>query len=120
MSVMSTTNLTLSIAKEFSETPGARYISDGDYSGELFYNTILKPAFETVLNSNKKLIIDLDGTQGYATSFLDEAFGRLSQEFSERKVLEKVDFISTEEPYLKNEIKEYINEALSGRYSNAS
>lgn len=110
----------LSIAKNFIETPGARYISDGPYSGQLFYNECLKPAFKQVIGNNKKLIVDLDGTEGYATSFLDEAFGSLSKDFGEDLVTSKLIFISTEEPNLVNEIREYIHEALEGRYSNAS
>jgi len=112
-------DIILSIANDFKETPGARYISDGPYSGELFYKDHLKPAFLKVKDNDKKLIIDLDGTEGYATSFLDEAFGSLSKEFSEDFVLSKIKFISTEEPNLVNEIKDYIHEALKGRYSNA-
>lgn len=101
----------LKIATVFSTTPGARYITDGKHSGQEFYETHLKKHFEEVLKTGKKLIIDLDGTHGYATSFLDEAFGRLSKDFGAPNVLSVITFVSNEEPYLINEITEYINEA---------
>ncbi|MBB3696908.1 DUF4325 domain-containing protein [Flammeovirga yaeyamensis] len=99
----------INIAKEFSETPGARYITDGKFSGQEFYENILKPRFNN-LKDNEILTIVLDGTAGYATSFLDEAFGRLSREYKSKIVLDKVRFISHEEPDLINEIECYINE----------
>jgi hypothetical protein len=101
----------IKISKDFSSTPGARYISDGKFSGEEFYKSILKTAFNEVFKANGRLIIDLDGTHGYATSFLDEAFGSLAKEFGIEQVLKFVSFISEEEPYLIDEIKDYINES---------
>lgn len=107
----------LKLAKDFSETPGAR--SEGNFSGEEFYKGFLKPCFEEALNKDEILIIDLDGTIGYGTSFLDEAFGSLSRDFGKEVVLERIKFISNEEPYLTEEIKHYINEARIGEFSNA-
>jgi len=98
------------IAEDFSNTPAARYISDGDFSGELFYNDILRSKYMEAINHNCDLLIDLDGTHGYATSFLDEAFGRLAIEFGKEKVLKRIKFISQEEPYLIEEIRGYIND----------
>lgn len=103
----------LKIASEFSTTPGARYLTDGKHSGQEFYEQILKKRFESLLKANLKLTIDLDGTHGYATSFLDEAFGRLSKDFGADVVIANTKFISNEEPYLIDEIKEYINEATN-------
>jgi len=58
----------------------------------------------------EKLEIDLDGTEGYATSFLDEAFGGLARKYGKEKVIKSLVFISYEEPYLIDEIKSYMNE----------
>lgn len=99
----------ISIREQFSTTPGARHISDGDFSGEDFFNRILEPAFLT-LNEGEILEINLDGTDGYATSFLDEAFGGLARKYGKANVLKKVKFISEEEPYLIDEIISYMNE----------
>lgn len=101
----------ISVSEHFSHTPGARYYSDGEDSGEKFYDTILRDAFKRALEDNEKLVVNLDGTEGYATSFLDEAFMRLSKEFTKEKVLAHLEIISNEEPDWIIEIESYINEA---------
>jgi hypothetical protein len=101
-------NKTIKISNEFSETPGARHRSDGDFSGQEFFEEILEPAYLS-LKENEKIIIDLDGTDGYATSFLDEAFGGLARKYGKQNVLNKIEFISEEEPFLIDEIKTYMN-----------
>jgi hypothetical protein len=105
-----TTKHFLKISRDFSETPGARYYTDGDFSGEDFYENYLRHAFKEALDDNSKLTIDLDGTEGYATSFLDEAFIRLTTAFGKQTVLDHIDIISTEEPDWIDEISTYINE----------
>lgn len=102
-----TTN-TITIAKDFSIYPGARHREDGDYSGQEFFEDILEPKFQS-LPENQVLTIDLDGTEGYATSFLDEAFGGLARKYGKDNVIKKLVFISLQEPYLIDEIKSYIN-----------
>ena len=103
--------LIIKIAKDFSATPGARYKTDGKFSGEEFYDKILKVKFKEALDSNEKLLIDLDGTYGFATSFLNEAFNRLANDFGAKTVWDNISIISSEEPYLIDEIKEYIFDA---------
>ena len=66
----------ISIASSFSETPAGRYFTDGPYSGQRFRTEILYPA----LIENEKVEIDLDGTLGYGSSFLEEVFGGLIRE----------------------------------------
>lgn len=100
-----------SIANQFSETPGARYRSDGKYSGQEFYEDKLKSLFDDCIKNGSKLEINLDGTNGYATSFLDEAFGRLAEDFTPEVVFSNLQLISIEEPHLLNEIKDYISNA---------
>jgi hypothetical protein len=101
-------NITINISEDFSETPGARHRTDGDFSGQEFFEDILEIKFNS-LKKNEILIIDLDGTDGYATSFLDEAFGGLARKYNKDVVLKKLKFISNEEPFLIDEIKSYIN-----------
>lgn len=98
----------ISVARDFTETPGARYISDGPFSGQEFYETVLKLKFEEALKDNLKLVIELDGTEGYATSFLDEAFRRLGEDFGMNEVWSKITIISNDEPDWVEEIKSYI------------
>lgn len=101
----------LKISTDFSTTPGARYYSDGDDSGQKFYERKLKQAFEDAVADDEVLTIDLDGTEGYATSFLDEAFNRLAKDFGKEKVRKHIEIVSTEEPDWVEEIFSYIDEA---------
>ncbi len=96
---------------DFSSTPGPRYINEGKWSGEEFRDTILIEKFNEVIKTDSKLTVNLDGTVGYATSFLEESFGGLARLFKPNEVLKRLNFISTEEPYLIDEITEYIQEA---------
>jgi hypothetical protein len=67
---------TISIAKDFTETPVGRYITDGPYSGEAFRENLLFPT----LSSGATVEVDLNGALGYGSSFLEEAFGGLIRE----------------------------------------
>lgn len=88
----------------FSEYPGPRYKEQGDDSGEEFYNSVLKGLFDKTLaismetGKNYVLEINLDDTAGYASSFLDEAFGNLSYDFTADTVLKHLRLISKQEP----------------------
>lgn len=101
----------LSIEKEFSNTPGSRYKSESAFSGEEFRENHLKPKFLKAIENKEKLEVDLDGVRGYATSFLEEAFGGLTREYGKEKVLNTITFISKDEPYLITDIHEYIESA---------
>ena len=95
----------IKISKDFNEYPGLRNCSISDYSGEEFYHRILNPAFKRCFENNKQLIVDLDGTGGYASSFLDEAFGNLIYDFSLACVYNAIQIISLEEPHWKKMIE---------------
>ncbi len=103
---------TLKISTDFSFFPAARYYSDGPLSGEEFFEKCLNEAFNTALKQKEKLIIDLDGTAGYASSFLSESFGLLSEKYGSQRVLENIEIISHDEPDWKDKIlKDYIPNA---------
>lgn len=70
----------ISIVEDFSRTPGPRYISEGEFSGQLFRQTILLPKIQEALKENDDIQVDLDRASGYGTSFLEEAFGGLIRE----------------------------------------
>lgn len=96
----------ISIARDFSKTPGFRYQKEGPYSGEEFRITQLETHFK---DGNEEIIeINLDGVAGYATSFLEEAFGGLARKYSTDRCLRRLRFISSEEPLLPKEIEGYI------------
>ncbi|MBX9944420.1 MAG: STAS-like domain-containing protein [Reyranella sp.] len=64
----------LYVARDFSKLPAGRYRSDGPHSGEVFREDYLIPNLEKGL-----VIVILDGTDGYPSSFLEEAFGGLAR-----------------------------------------
>jgi hypothetical protein len=97
---------TLKISTDFSIYPGARYETDGKYSGEEFYKLKLKRAFQDALENNDQLIVDLDGTAGYASSFLSESFGLLTETFGKDQVLGRLQIVSDNEPDWKKVILE--------------
>ncbi len=96
---------------EYSTTPGHRSRDDGPFSGDEFLENHLRPKFLQARETNSRITVDLDGTAGYATSFLEAAFGGLAREFPVEEVLQTIDFVSQDEPYLPTEIKDYIREA---------
>lgn len=105
--------ITLSIANEFSKTPGGRYRHEGPFSGQQFREELLLPRFEDALKAKVKLYVDLDGGYGYPSSFLEEAFGGLVREKKSVAVVrDNIVFSSIEEPYRLNDVRRYINEAL--------
>lgn len=99
------------IAKDFSSTPGARYKTDGPYSGELFRETHLEPLFSLSTDEQiENVLVDFDGADGYATSFLEEAFGGLARKYGKEEVLKRIQFKSEEDPFLIEEVLGYIND----------
>jgi hypothetical protein len=76
----------LDVALVFSDTPGGRYRNEGKHSGEEFREDHLIPALE----SNDRVVVDLDGVKGLMSSFLEEVFGgvvrRLGPDAKERVV----------------------------------
>jgi len=103
--------LRLSIARDFSRTPGPRHESEGEFSGELFYKGHLHPSFCRAREGRQKLEVDLDGTAGFASSFLEETFGGLARDFGAAAVRDTVTIKSLEEPYLVEEIWGFVEKA---------
>ena len=93
----------ISIATDFSRSPAGRFISDGPNSGERFRRDFLVPG----LQRHERLLIDLDGTRGIGSSFLEEAFGGLVRlGFSASDLMRKLAFKSRD-PSLETEIRSY-------------
>ncbi len=95
----------ISILRDFSEYPGLRHCKISDKSGEEFYHEVLNHKFLEAYNTKQKLTINLDNTGGYASSFLDEAFGNLVFDFKLENVQNLVEIISTDEPHWKEMIE---------------
>ena len=98
--------MTISILNDFSEYPGLRHCTISEKSGEEFYHLILNTAFYKAFIENKELIVDLDNTGGFASSFLDEAFGNLVYDFTLNEVKKRIQIISTQEPHWKSMLEE--------------
>lgn len=66
------------LAQSFSRRPGGRKRANGVHSGEEFREDVLLKLFEAY----DIVEIDLTGSAGYSTGFLDESFGGLVQYLS--------------------------------------
>lgn len=106
----------INVARDFSEEPGARYYTDGPKSGQEFFETLLLPKFEDVKDDAQSvLVVNLDGTWGYASSFISGAFGELARKFGAALVLKKIRLISDDDTSLTETV---INEIKSPDYQN--
>jgi STAS-like domain of unknown function (DUF4325) len=102
----------IKIADDYTKTPGVREEIEGDFPGEEFLEKILLPRFKQAIAEKKKLYVDLDDTAGYATSFLESAFGGLAREYKDHKiVLVNLELKSDDDPFLIDDINEYIKDA---------
>ena len=106
-------NIKIKVLTEFSRTPSTRKIKEGNISGELFRQTILLPKFKAAFTNGVKCIVDLDGTSGCGTSFLEEAFGGLIriEKIPYNDIKKCLEIISNEEPIYKTEIEQYLLDA---------
>lgn len=93
---------------DFSEFPGPRKESIGPNSGEKFRDSVLLPVIAN--HPDEQIVVNLDGTAGYGSSFLEEAFGGLLRHnIPLSKAIEICDnIISEEDESLIDEIREYI------------
>ncbi len=98
-----------SIAKDFSPHPGPRFARQGANSGEALRQRLTK----ILKDHPSKLVIDLDGTKGIGSSFLDEAFGGLvrSEHMSKNDLLKRFEFRSVLDPSYIAEILDSISNA---------
>lgn len=97
--------MVVNIAKEFTRFPSGRFKKNGDTSGEAFRERFLEP----VLREGSEVTVELDGTIGYGSSFLEEAFGGLvrSLKIAPSQLRSKL-HIKTSDQSLVDEIDEYI------------
>jgi hypothetical protein len=96
---------TFSILEQFSEFTGLRHCNISENSGEEFYHKLLNSEFKTAFQNKEQLTIILDGVDGYASSFLDEALGNLVYDFTLDNVKKYIKLISEQEPHWKDMIE---------------
>ncbi|WP_254603875.1 STAS-like domain-containing protein [Achromobacter dolens] len=101
------------VAIDFSPVPAGRYVSDGPFSGERFRDELLWPALRT----GGRVTVDLDGAEGYGSSFLEEAFGGLVRlhKISASQLHQSLVLKSEEDNTLPIEIWGYVDDASSER-----
>lgn len=104
-------NIVIKVASDFTDTPGGRYIKEGPYSGEEFRKNILIKKYYEAKADKCKIMVDIDGCYGLATSFLEEAFGGLVREVKSRDIKDLLIIKSDDRPNLVEKIIGYINEA---------
>lgn len=98
----------ISVAKDFAPRPGPRYKHQGPHSGQTFRESVLAP----FLDQNEMLVVDLDGTAGYGSSFIDEAFGGLVRMgYDKEDLLRRIEVISKEDPILAKDAIQAIRDA---------
>lgn len=97
---------TLSIKDSFSEYTGLRHCNISENSGEEFYHTILNNKFKEAFEKGEQLEVNLDRVDGYASSFLDEAFGKLVFDFTLDKIKDYILIVSEQEPHWKEMIEQ--------------
>lgn len=100
----------VNIAKDFTRFPSGRYTKNGATSGEAFREKFLVPPLE----KGEHVTVNFDGTVGYGSSFLEEAFGgvvrrlKLSSEFALGHLSLECSDVSIIE-----EVKSYISDAAA-------
>lgn len=98
---------TINFAKDFTKTPGGRFKDGGPWSAQEFREKHMEPIFEDPSNADP-IAIDLDGAFGYATSFLEEAFGGVVRKYGYANVAPRLQFKCDDEPRLIGRIERYM------------
>lgn len=103
--------ITVNVA-DFTEFPGPRFAVLGLFSGEEFREKVLLNTIRE--HGAAHISVNLDGTAGYGSSFLEEAFGGLVRAgVSAEDALEICkNLVSEEDPSLIDEICSYIKDAI--------
>lgn len=96
---------TINIATQFSRYPAGRYTKDGPFSGEHFRDEWLIPALE----SREEVAIEFDGTRGYGSSFLEEAFGGLVRKGYSPERIKATFHLHCSDPSIEEEVIDYVD-----------
>ena len=100
--------ITVNIAKDFTRYPSGRFKKNGVTIGEGFRELFLEPA----LSKGEKVLVEFDGTIGYGSSFLDEAFGGLVRKLQiPQAVLSENLLLKSSDPSIEAEVRQYIDDA---------
>jgi hypothetical protein len=98
----------IEFAREFTDCPGGRFRKYGEFSGEEFRESLLLPA----LTENDRVIVQMDGVLGFPASFLDEAFGILTEKIGRDAIKNKLTIELTDNRVALAEIADCIEKHL--------
>lgn len=109
--------MVLDVVQSYTDKPGARYKSQGRFSGEEFRDEILYPKFMEAIENGEELIVNLDGGYGYGSSFLEESFGGLVRKLKQEKsanvnCVKDIKIVSNDNIAWVDKISEYISNAM--------
>lgn len=103
----------ITVGTDYTTAPGGRFKDHGEFSGQDFRDRILAPA----LRENEHLTVYLDGTAGYAGSFLEEAFGGLIRvcKFSYRDLTDRLQVRAKDNRYAiyVRMVQQYLRDAAN-------
>lgn len=101
--------ITVNIAKDFTRYPSGRFKKNGATSGEGFREQFL----ESPISKGEKVTVEFDGTIGYGSSFLDEAFGGLVRKLRiSPSIIHENLLLKSSDPAIEAEVKQYIEDAF--------
>ena len=106
----------IDVATDFSMTPGPRFKRLGPHSGEEFREAIMRALSR---HPDEEIEVFLDGTEGYGSSFLEEAFGGIVRHsgFPAAEIRRRLHIRARSRLYesYAEEAQNYLNEALLAR-----
>lgn len=111
----------INIANDFSKYPAGRLRSEGNESGEAFLLDVLLGKLLAAISENVKLEINLDGMNGYPSSFISGSFGKISwelgkiigQEKASKLLLQHLELVCTESISRKEAIEAEIKKPVT-------
>ena len=102
--------------KDFSESPSGRTREDGPHSGEEFRESVLVPALMQAENEGTKLIVDMNGTMGLASNWMQEAFYKLDAKRGPSCRPRPIVEIRCDDPSIVKEANQYLLARSDMRY----
>lgn len=88
---------------DWTVNPGLQHRWQGRFSAQEYIETSLQSQILHARDNKLKVIIDLDGTRGYAISFIESVFGTITDLAGIEWALANVQVKSDERPWLADE-----------------
>lgn len=85
--------LQINMARDFSALPTGRTSAQGAHNAEAFRRNFLVPK----LRKNQAVIVDLTGIAGMSASYVQEAFGKLIEEFDLKDLEQRLQIVARDD-----------------------